>query len=870
MHCPLMYIGGLLKAIERYGFMKKEYRDGLLIDNSVIVEDLDKTGLSLLARFFQLLAILVGSWSCLSIFLYCVPVPAMVTAVYLTILLTFAVACILCLIPSHTAVKLFFCLLSYVLFFISRLKAIENGFYIMENEVISRIEQYYDVNIGYYIADYITGVADSTLLMVMIVIPVVSLISVAVITGRLVKLASVVMLLPVAASFLVGLTPPEHYMISCFASVLYMTRLGLSGGDLADRGQKGRISKIYSWTGAWISLLCLLLFYIMKLFVSEESFNGFTQIHNMRTDIQTKLSSISLQDITEGISNYKLPEFNSNKGGLDGGALGRTGKVEYNGSEQLRIVADIGSVLKGVYLKGFVGSNYTGDRWVGHTEEDAAEFRALLEELPEDYHPINQTIDLACNGWAENIINDLNHRQMEIEYVGANKRFLYSPYITDFSVMDNINYKQDLYATPGRRRSSCTYEYYDLIDVINPEKTVNLLTDAYYSSLDDEYYKYEKIYRKFVEKAYTRLPEEGLEQLKSFCRRVMEEQRFTDINAKIAYVKDYLLSNTSYSLTPGKVPPGKDYVEYFLFENKLGYCSHYASAAVLMLRLFGVPARYVEGYTVSPSDIAINSVGELSLLMNDDNLNGEIEISVKDYNAHAWVEVYFDGIGWIPIDFTPSSGIGYNAYSRQAINQPTVSPAPTQKTTPTPLAENTEDNADKDNEKNEITQKPEVTKAPASGGGSPSVQGIGEQKSKDNGSISRMIALLLVPAIFIMVSAYNIRRYLRLNRGSTNYKAIYLFAKLQKILQITGGRAFKKRIELEDNEDYLRQSLAFVDESSLVDFMNTVRKARYGRGRISRSELQHVRSFYNGFIKKYSSDMPFARKVLLKLILLII
>jgi len=862
----------MITGLKGMVYMKKEYREGLLINNSLLVEDLGNTGLSLLARLFQLLAIMVGSWSCLSILLYSIPVPARVAAVHLTILLTFAVVCILCLIPSFTAVKLFFCILFYILFFISRFKAIENGFYIMENEVISSIEQYYDVNIGFYVADYRTEVADSTLLMVMISIPVVSMISIAAITGKLVKITSVIMLLPVAASFLLGLTPPEHYLLSCIASVLYMTRLGLNGSNVPDCEQRGKLHKIYSWTGAWLSLICLLLFFIMKLFISEESYNGFTSIHNMRTDIQTKLSGITLEDITDGIVNYRLPEFNSTKGGLDGGALGRTGKVEYDGSEQLRIVADIRSVWDGVYLKGFVGSNYTGDRWVGHTDDDTDDFRALMEELPEDYHPIHQMIELAYNGWGENLIRDLALRRMEVEYVGANKRFLYSPYITDFSEMDNINYKQDLYTTPGRRRSSYTYEYYDLIDMMRPEETVRLMTAVYYSTLDDEYFKYERLYRNFVEQAYTRLPEEGLEQLRSHCRRVMKEQQFVSTEEKIAYIRNYLRSNTSYSLTPGKVPPGKDYVEYFLFENKVGYCSHYASAAVLMLRLFGVPARYVEGYTVSPSDIAINSTGELSLLMNENNLNGEIVISIKDYNAHAWVEVYFDGIGWIPVDFTPSSGIGYNAYSRQTLNQPTVTTPPPKEATPTPVTEKTDEDKDdtenKDNEEKEITQKPEATKTPD--GASKAAAGGSGPQSRQNDTVKRIAVILLVLSLILCLPvAYNIRRYILLRRASNNYKAIYLFAKLERVLNIMSGRSFKKRIELEDNENYLRQSFDFVDDLALEGFMNTVRKARYGRGRISGSELQQVKSFYNGFIKKICSDMPFSRKILIKLILLI-
>ncbi len=62
-----------------------------------------------------------------------------------------------------------------------------------------------------------------------------------------------------------------------------------------------------------------------------------------------------------------------------------------------------------------------------------------------------------------------------------------------------------------------------------------------------------------------------------------------------------LQSHASYTLTPGRAPVNQDIVEYFLFENHEGYCVHFASAATLMYRLYGIPARYASGYAVEPS-----------------------------------------------------------------------------------------------------------------------------------------------------------------------------------------------------------------------------------------------------------------------------
>jgi Transglutaminase-like enzymes, putative cysteine proteases len=80
--------------------------------------------------------------------------------------------------------------------------------------------------------------------------------------------------------------------------------------------------------------------------------------------------------------------------------------------------------------------------------------------------------------------------------------------------------------------------------------------------------------------------------------------------------------------------PGADPVDQFLFEMEGGDAQYFASAMVVLLRTQGIPARYVTGY----------SVGEPA---------GEEKYVVRNVNAHAWVEVYFSGHGWIAFDPTP-------------------------------------------------------------------------------------------------------------------------------------------------------------------------------------------------------------------------
>lgn len=97
-----------------------------------------------------------------------------------------------------------------------------------------------------------------------------------------------------------------------------------------------------------------------------------------------------------------------------------------------------------------------------------------------------------------------------------------------------------------------------------------------------------------------------------------------------------------YSLDPPSPTGGEDFVEFFLDQSHEGYCVHFASAAVLLLRSAGYPARYAEGYAAPCTD------GRWT--------------DVPDYNAHAWVEVYCGGTGWVPVEVTPASTDNPAAY----------------------------------------------------------------------------------------------------------------------------------------------------------------------------------------------------------------
>ena len=107
----------------------------------------------------------------------------------------------------------------------------------------------------------------------------------------------------------------------------------------------------------------------------------------------------------------------------------------------------------------------------------------------------------------------------------------------------------------------------------------------------------------------------------------------------IDYVQHKVFNDFKYTLQPGKPTNDEGELEYFLKTNKKGFCVHYATVTTLLLQQAGIPARYVEGYVVSPGDFK----------KNDDGL---LYAEVTDDMGHAWCEV-FGPNGWTPIETTP-------------------------------------------------------------------------------------------------------------------------------------------------------------------------------------------------------------------------
>ena len=140
------------------------------------------------------------------------------------------------------------------------------------------------------------------------------------------------------------------------------------------------------------------------------------------------------------------------------------------------------------------------------------------------------------------------------------------------------------------------------------------------------------VYPDSIRSQYLQIPV-GSEQVADLAFRVTQ-QATTPFGQTLA-IQQHLLENYRYSLENNTATLSHP-LEEFLFTRKTGYCEHYATAMVVMLRTVGIPARLVTGF-----------------LATEWNEYGGY-FTVRQRDAHAWVEVYFPDSGWIVMDPTPT------------------------------------------------------------------------------------------------------------------------------------------------------------------------------------------------------------------------
>lgn len=138
----------------------------------------------------------------------------------------------------------------------------------------------------------------------------------------------------------------------------------------------------------------------------------------------------------------------------------------------------------------------------------------------------------------------------------------------------------------------------------------------------------------WLEDKYTRLPAGFPKKIRDLAFEISRDSKNNYEKAKA--ITNYLRQNIVYSEKVSSPPDDRDIMEWFLFDYKQGFCNYSATAEVLLLRSIGIPSRLVNGY----------AEGEV--------LPDGMTFLIRGKDAHAWVEVYFPDVGWVPFEPTSS------------------------------------------------------------------------------------------------------------------------------------------------------------------------------------------------------------------------
>lgn len=400
----------------------------------------------------------------------------------------------------------------------------------------------------------------------------------------------------------------------------------------------------------------IFLYLILIVIVPGDNFKGL--------NIQERISG--LFGITEEA------EKNIASGGSNIGELGAVDELKYSNIKMLTVTMGYSGSM---YLRGASGSVYEDNAWKPLEDSSYEGYEQLFgvnDYGVDAYNQQSKFFSIINNdealinqmfGGVENYLSLVKQRKYIVRYENAvDREQWYMPYGNLYYV--SAKSEPDGYPV-NCKNGYIEGEQYIYNDIDYDE--IKAFVDGYSgsSSAMDKYVQWEKQYREFVYSAYLDVPSDVKTFLDNYKNRQGNSIPATEavnllasLSDRLVYgeiIKNYLEDTCSYSLSPGKVPEGKDFICYFLGESNQGYCTYFASTAVMILRNAGIPARYVSGYTINSSDgSSINQESKRNVAGSSYSESYSTSTAdVYDSAAHAWAEIYMDGYGWIPLEFTP-------------------------------------------------------------------------------------------------------------------------------------------------------------------------------------------------------------------------
>ena len=282
---------------------------------------------------------------------------------------------------------------------------------------------------------------------------------------------------------------------------------------------------------------------------------------------------------------------------VEGSLTAETGRAPIVGSIRLspevrfKVEAD-----QGQYWRVATYDRFTGQTWL-RSGESRDYSPSLLDEPPGETTRVSQTFEVLAPAKVMPAANQ------PVEVRGDVREFT--------KVTLNGGIQSDVRFREGDR--------YSVVSAVPTadEETLRATGTEYPSRVENRYMEAQGLSEAFTDKT----------------ERIVSQADAQNPYETAVAIEDWLEGNRGYSLDTDR--PSGNIAEKFLLEMEQGYCTYYATTMVMMLRSQGIPARFAVGYTPGQQV--------------DDN-----EWLVRGSDSHAWVEVYFEDVGWVKFDPTPA------------------------------------------------------------------------------------------------------------------------------------------------------------------------------------------------------------------------
>lgn len=716
----------------------------------------------------------------------------------------------LCWNPFLGRFLVFYVFLLTALFFVLAYESVWNGILVMANIVIEILNQ--QMNTGWIPFEVVGDTVDWSRDVFLAMIPVMLLASMGIVYSVYHKeplLGFVLTALPVMTGLCLKARPSVWLLILLLLSWTGLLVLSAVARPISKRKnapifiQNPRNSSLpYLFLGI---TLVLLLGYVLAF--SGEDYRPPERVDEMKSAILEAEEHLRY----DKLNGAEIEE-------LSRGDLTRTHPLRFTESTVLTLRMQMPQAM---HLRGFVGGNFENGRWSEAMDGAySGEYTGITEWLAQqNFYPWMQQERLY------RMSKDYDYVSVDVENVNGNSKYMYLPYeaaLSGDTLPDEVYYEKDYGAftkgLTGQREYTFTaflsrFEDYDEAGL------AKWLTEVKESPDWQEYSDAEAVYRRYVYDTYLYVSDEAS---RAIGTSGIETCAGKTIDYTLHYIRKLFEEEFTYDIEQKKAPGGQDELTWFMDESRSGNDMHFATAAALMFRKAGIPARYAEGYYVSPEWVMLYT--EMS----------DVTMDVPDSLAHSWVEIYIDEIGWFPVEVVP----GFFDMEKQQIQE--------------------KEDDEKIKEQNKESYQDEAPE-----------DNQPEEKQEEEKDPLNPIWLILA-LVILLIAAYELIGRYRLHRMLASFGAVCTDAQVYAMYRYACRlMAFDRHPVPENPYDRLEEIAAAYDgatETTFAEFLRMVNKVRFGKEHLTEEEHKKMARYVITAGSHIYSGQKTGKKFLMKFI----